>query len=141
MTRIFHFTTATLLACGIALIPARGGANPQYVKGQNKGQKKTATHDMTGCLEKGTEANTYKLTSIEGKGPKSAEIVPASGVDLAPHVGHKVRITGQAMTAKEATKAEGETATGAKGAVNKSKEAAEHHMRASAVNMISTTCK
>src|SRR5438270_12398657 len=100
-----------------------------------KGQKKAAggSHSMTGCLKKGDEANTFKLTSVEGSGPKTVEIVGmASGVDLSPHVGHKVTITGTAVGTKAAAKAEG--TKGAK------EERGEHHMRVSAVKMVSTTC-
>jgi len=100
-----------------------------------KGQKKAAggSHSMTGCLQKGEEANTFKLTSVEGSGPKTVEIVGmASGVNLAPHVGHKVTITGTAVGAKAAAKAEGTKGT--------KEERGEHHMRVSAVKMVSTTC-
>src|SRR5438105_3462048 len=58
--------------------------------------KKAAEHSMTGCLQKGDTATTYKLTNVEGTGPKMVEIVGASaGVNLAAHVGHKVEITGR----------------------------------------------
>jgi len=137
MTRSGNLAAGTLIACAIALLPVRTAANTQH----EKGQKKAAAHDLTGCLEKDTEPNTYKLTNVEGKGPKAAEIIPASGVDLAAHVGHKVTITGEAMKAKEATKAEGETTTGTKGTLNKTREGREHHMRADAVKMISTSCR
>ena len=100
-----------------------------------KGQKKAAgsSHSMTGCLQKGDEANTFKLTSVEGSGPKTVEIVGmASGVDLAPHVGHKVTITGTTVGAKAAAKAEGTKGT--------KEERGEHHMRVTAVKMVSATC-
>jgi hypothetical protein len=45
---------------------------------------------MTGCLKKGTEANSYMVTDVEGNGPKSIGIV-SSTANLAPHVGHKIR--------------------------------------------------
>ena len=50
-----------IIAIAVAIAaPASAGA---------KGQKKAragGTHSMTGCLQKGTEANTYTLTSVEG---------------------------------------------------------------------------
>ena len=105
-----------------------------------KGQKKAragGTHSMTGCLQKGTEGNTYTLTSVEGTGPKTVELVQmASGVNLAPHVGHKVTITGTAVNTKTAAKAEG--TTGKK--EEKKEERGEHHMKVDAVKMVSTTC-
>jgi len=111
---------------GLTALPAAGAA---------KGQKKTAggTHSMTGCLQKGDEANTFKLTNVEGSGPKTVEIVGmASGVDLGPHIGHKVTLTGTTVGRKAAAKAEGTKGT--------KEERGEHHMRVSAVKMVSTTC-
>lgn len=136
MTRSTNLAVAAFIACGIGVVPLAGAGGAQA----DKDAKKAATHDMTGCLEKGTEPNTFKLTNVEGKGPKTAEIVPASGVDLTAHVGHKVTITGEAMSAKAAVKAEGEKTTGTKGTANEAKEAREHHMRADALKMVSTTC-
>lgn len=102
-----------------------------------KGQKKKGgggVHSMTGCLQKG-EGNTFTLTNVEGSGPKTVEIVGmASGVNLSPHVGHKVEITGTAVSTKAAAKAEG-----AKGR-EKKEERGEHHMRATAVKMIAASC-
>ena len=126
MKRIGQFALATTVALGLAAFPAAVGA---------KGQKKAggASHSMTGCLQKGENANTFKLTNVEGTGPKTVEIVSmASGVDLAPHVGHKITITGTAVGAKAAAKAEGTK--------DVKKEQGEHHMRASAVKMVSATC-
>jgi hypothetical protein len=82
-------------------------------------------HSMTGCLAKGTEAGTYMLTDLE-KGPKSVGIV-SSTANLAPHVGHKVELTGTAVPAKDAE---------ADSKVPK----APHYMKISAVKMISPTC-
>ena len=82
-------------------------------------------HSMTGCLEKGTAPDTYMLTNLE-KGPKSVGIV-SSTANLAPHVGHKIEITGTAVPAKEAE---------AEPNVPK----APHYMKVTAVKMISTTC-
>ena len=85
------------------------------------------------CLQKGDDANTFKLTNVEGSGPKNVEIIgTTSGVDLSPHVGHKVTITGTAVGAKAAAKTEGTK--------DVKKERAEHHMRVSAVKMVSATC-
>ena len=88
---------------------------------------------MTGCLQKG-EGNTFTLTNVEGTGPKTVEIVgTASGVNLTPHVGHKIEITGAAVSAARAAKAEG-------GKKNMKEEKAEHHMRVESMKMIGTSC-
>src|ERR1700737_4140311 len=81
-------------------------------------------HSMTGCLAKGTAPDTYMLTDLE-KGPKSVGIV-SSTANLAPHVGHKVELTGTAVPARAAE---------ADSKVPK----APHYMKITAVKMISTT--
>lgn len=110
-------------AAAIAALPAIAGA---------KAPKKPASHSMTGCLAKGETADTYKLTDVTGTGPKTVELLEiAAGVDLTPHVGHKVTITGTTMKAAAAAKAEGTTMK---------QEATEHHMHVDAVKMVSATC-
>jgi len=126
MQRFTKFAVAAVVALGLASFPTIVGA---------KGQKKAGggSHSMTGCLQKGDDANTFKLTNVEGSGPKNVEIIgTTSGVDLSPHVGHKVTITGTAVGAKAAAKTEGTK--------DVKKERAEHHMRVSAVKMVSATC-
>jgi hypothetical protein len=73
-------------------------------------------HSMTGCLAKGDDPGTFKLTNLE-KGPKEV-VIAESTAKLDPHVGHKVEITGVAVPGKDKT----------------------HTMKISAVKMVSTTC-
>ena len=82
-------------------------------------------HSMTGCLRAGDAPNSYKLTDLE-KGPPSVGIV-SSDANLAPHVGHKIEITGTAVPPAEAE------------AMNNVPKA-PHYMKVTAVKMISTTC-
>jgi hypothetical protein len=72
---------------------------------------------MTGCLQNGTDAGTFRLTDLE-KGPKAVEIAESSA-NLTPHVGHKVEITGTAVTGKDPQ---------------------AHTMKVTAVKMLSATC-
>jgi hypothetical protein len=83
-------------------------------------------HSMTGCLKKGAEANTYMVTDVEGTGPKTIGIV-SSTANLAPHVGHKIEVTGTAVPKDEAEKDAG---------VPK----AAHYMKLTGVKMLSPTC-
>ncbi len=83
-------------------------------------------HSMTGCVEKGSAPNTYMITNVEGSGPKSIGIV-SSSANLAPHIGHKVTITGTAVPAKDAE-------------VDTNVPKAPHYMKVTAVKMISATC-
>jgi hypothetical protein len=83
------------------------------------------THSMTGCLKAGDAPDSYQLTDLE-KGPKSVGIV-SSDVKLAPHVGHKIEITGTAVPPADAEAMKG---------VPK----APHYMKVTAIKMVSTTC-
>lgn len=65
---------------------------------------------LTGCLQAGTEPNTYILTNATNSTAKGSSgneapsemaraensyvLVPESGIDLSKHVGHRVRVTG-----------------------------------------------
>jgi hypothetical protein len=83
---------------------------------QASAQDAPKEHSMTGCLAKGDEAGTFKLTDLE-KGPKEV-VIAESSANLAPHLGHKVEITGVAVPGKDKT----------------------HTMKVSAVKMISAKC-
>ena len=55
---------------------------------QSKAGSQNAT--VTGCLQKGDEANEFAITGEDGKTYQLRN----SAVDLSKHVGHKVTITG-----------------------------------------------
>ena len=82
-------------------------------------------HSMTGCLAKGTAPGSYQLTDLE-KGPKSVGIV-SSTADLAPHVGHKVELTGTAVPPKDAE-------------MDPNVPKSPHYMKITGAKMISATC-
>jgi|SRR5580658_5904472 hypothetical protein len=73
-------------------------------------------HSMTGCLAKGDDAGTFKLTNLE-QGPKVV-VIAETTANLTPHLGHKVQITGVAISGKDNV----------------------HTMKVTAVKMISATC-
>jgi len=104
-----------VLACVLVFVQA---ANTQDAMAPKE-------HSMTGCLRAGSAPNTYTLTDLE-KGPKSVGIV-SSTANLAPHVGHKVELTGTAVPAKEAE-------------ADANVPKAPHYMKITAVKMISATC-
>ena len=91
-----------------------------------KAQEAPKVHSMTGCLKAGPTTGSYMLTHVE-KGPKMVGIV-SSTEDLAPHVGHKVEITGTPVPGKEAL------------AENKDVPKAPHYMKVTAMKHISKTC-
>ena len=84
-------------------------------------------HSMTGCLKKGTEPDSYLVTDVEGNGPKSIGIV-SSTANLAPHVGHKIEVTGTAVPVKDAEE------------MKPAPPKAPHYMKLTAIKMLSTTC-
>lgn len=122
------FTTAGVLASQY------GGAQAE------KDKQKTAAkpHTMTGCLEKGAEADTFRLTDVEGTGPKTVELHAEASKKLSAHVGHKIAVTGTEVD--PATLKKGPTGTTGAGA-EKKEASTEHHMRVDSLKMISETCK
>ena len=103
------------LAVALVLLFAQGARTQDAPK----------VHSMTGCLRAGTAPNTYMLTDLE-KGPKTVGIV-SSDANLAPHVGHKIAITGTAVPPKDAE-------------ADPNVPKAPHYMKVTEIKMISTTC-
>ena len=86
-------------------------------------------HTMSGCVQKGATASTATLQNTAEKGPKTIGIVASTTKDsLAPHVGHKIDITGVNVPAAEAEK------------MSPAPPKADHYMRISAIKMVSATC-
>ena len=111
----YSIVLALLVSCAITLAL---GARAQDAAAPKE-------HSMTGCLAKGTAPDTFMLTDLE-KGPKSVGIV-SSTAKLAPHVGHKVELTGTAVPAKDAE-------------ADANVPKAPHYMKITAVKMLSPTC-
>ena len=88
-------------------------------------KKGGSEHTMAGCVQKGATATTGVIQNTAEKGPKTIGILDSKAT-LAPHVGHKVEITGTAVPAAEAEKMKAAKA--------------DHYMRLSAVKMVSATC-
>ncbi len=89
-------------------------------------QQAPKEHSMTGCVERASDGNSFRITNVEGSGPKSIGIV-SSTADLAPHVGHKVEVTGTAVPAAQAE-------------MDKTVPKAPHYMKLTGVKMVSATC-
>jgi hypothetical protein len=54
----------------------------------------------TGCLGKGAEANTFRLTHVTGGTDWVLVDVPAT-LNMADHVGHKVEVSGTSLAAAD----------------------------------------
>ena len=97
------------------------------VSAQGKGKAKgKAEHSMTGCVQPGATATTGMIQNTD-KGPKMIAVVDSKAT-LAPHVGHKVEITGVDVPPGQAMKMKPAPAK------------ADHYMKLSAVKMVSATC-
>jgi hypothetical protein len=83
---------------------------------------------VTGCLQKGDEANEYKLTSSDGK---TYELV---GSNLAPHVGHTITVTGSSTSEESSEKGE-------MGSSRRSEASEGARLKVSKVQMVSNSCK
>lgn len=108
-----------------ALLAAFALALPFVAVAQDKPAPKE--HTMTGCLQKGASADTFIVESTAEKGPKTIGIVE-SKANLAPHVGHKIDITGTAVPVAEAE------------AMKPAPPKAPHYMRLTAIKMVAAQC-
>ena len=131
---VFAITTLGV-AAGQSGSPQPEKQKPAAQADKAKGAK---PHTMTGCLEKGADATMFKLTNVEGTGPKTVELHADASKKLAAHVGHKVAITGTdvdpSMVKKGTT---GKPEPGAPAASS----AAEHHMKVTSLKHVSETCQ
>jgi len=99
--------TALWLPMALSLAVAAIGA-PKHKQDSSKDQI-----SLTGCLQTGTEPNTFVLANATTSSAKSKRgkesnqapsemaraessyvLVPENGIDLSKHVGHRVRVTG-----------------------------------------------
>lgn len=120
--RPFQLKAVVTAAVCVFGVPALAQEKPQPQGGS--GQKE---HTMGGCLQKGDTADTFMVINAAEKGPKTIGIIE-SKVNLAPHVGHHIDITGTGVQNKEAESM-------------KNAPKADHYMRVSTIKMVSTTCK
>jgi hypothetical protein len=138
MQRVLFVGSAMMCALGLTVFVEAG---PQKAT-----DKATGVTTLTGCLEKGGDANTFKLTHVAdaaGAATKTAEamkpdwelIAAPATLKLADHVGHKVTVTGTRASAGEAARAEGETGT-----TGKAKESMERHLKVSDIKHVAATC-
>jgi hypothetical protein len=128
------WTVGTGIACAVLLAGS--------IQASQETKKADEVVTVTGCLEKGDDANTFKLThtaDTAGVATKAAEAMkpdyqlvgaPAS-MKLSEHVGHKVTITGAKLSASEAAKIEGKSTAGA---------AMERNLKVTDIKHVAATC-
>lgn len=100
-------------------------------------KSKDDVRSITGCLSKGDSANEFLLTADDGS---TWELHNSSAVDLNPHVGHQVKVTGAVMNAKMHNLKE-DTKDAAKDAGIKKSDTEHGHLKPTDVQMVGDTCK
>ncbi len=96
--------------------------------------KKTRT--LSGCLQKGDDANEYRLTTAKG----ATWEIKSDTLKLGDHVGHTVTLTGVVSNAKMHGMKEDAKAEAKEHGVDK--DSTEHgHMTVTNLTMVSDTCK
>ena len=62
---------------------------------------------VTGCLAKSSQEGSFELTHASGGDAETYALTAGEGIDLGPHVGHKVELAGS-LAAKPEGKSAGE---------------------------------
>jgi len=132
----------TKLMCSLAVLLALAVGANAATKKKSSGKAAGGSTTLTGCLQKGTEAGTYKLTNVTG-GPeadnKEWELIGApASLKMDDHVGHKISVTGSVEGAGKAMKME-RKAGGSK-TETKSEESMERHLKVHSMKHIAGTC-
>ena len=119
-------TQFALALLGLSLLLLPGAAQTK------KTHKTSAAKTVTGCLQKGDEANEFSITDADGK----TYGLRSSSVKLGAHVGHKVTVTGRARPESEENEANEQKE---KNEQNEKKEVAD--IRVTSLKMVSTSCQ
>jgi hypothetical protein len=133
---VFGITTLGVVTA--AQSPAPQADKQKPAAEANKEKPAAKPHTMTGCLEKGADATMFRLTNVEGSGPKTVELHADASKKLAAHVGHKMAITGTDVDPTTAPKG---TAGKPEPGAAPTRSATEHHMSVNSLKMISETCQ
>ena len=135
------FVAVSAITTGGVIAAQYGGGQDKPKEGSSEKAAAAKPHTMTGCLEKGTDENTFRLTNVEGTGPKTVELHADAKLKLAGHVGHKVAITGTEVDPKTLKKGTTGTAGGATGTASAgTASAGDHHMRVRSMKHIAEAC-
>jgi Protein of unknown function (DUF5818) len=127
---------ATALLCFLMFAGA-AGLSVADDKDKDKDNDKKAVN-LTGCLQKGDEANEYVLTANDG----STWEVSSDNVNLAPHVGHTVTIAGTRSGVHAKAHEMKEKAKEEMHEHDMKKSSAEHgHLKVTNMKHVSETCQ
>ena len=123
MNRLVSVLIAAVVSVVLGLYCTPAGV----AQSKSAGDKTT----VTGCLQKGDEADEFSITGEDGK----TYGLRSSAVDLSKHLGHKVTVTGT-LKVESYEKEKGETEEHEK---NEAAEAGD--IRVTNLKMVSDSCK
>ena len=128
---LMKFTALRFVLIGIFALGLCGSVFAQTERDKPTDNDKTAGKEMsvTGCLQKGDQANEYSITAADGK----TYGLRSTSVNLSNHLNHKVTVTGKTM--KQENAKEGREGEGRQG-----KEEQEH-LNVTNLKMVSTSCQ
>ena len=126
MNRLGRFLVLTAVTLVLGLYVTQAG----FAEEKGSGAKTT----VTGCLQKGDEANEFSITGEDGK----TYGLRSSSVDLAKHLGHKVTVTGT-LKAESAEKEKNESKAAEAAEKKASPETGDIHV--TNLTMVSDSCK
>jgi hypothetical protein len=132
-------TIVAALGLAAALAVGAGAAETKAAAHKTGGAMKS----LTGCLEKGDETNTFKLTHASGEGDWELVGAPAA-LKMSDHVGHKVEVSGRALSAAAAENAEHKAGEKKESKAEEKKEMkdekGEHHLKMASLKHVAPTC-
>ena len=117
-------SVGVLVSAVVWLVVGFSGATAGFAQTKAGGQKAT----VTGCMQKGDEANEFTITGEDGKTYQLRN----SAVDLSTHVGHRVTITGRFTAEKK----EGQSAE-----YNQQEATEAGTIQVATLTMVSDKCK
>src|SRR5213595_1074758 len=117
--KILNILAVGLLSFGLMSRPA--------VRAADKNEGKSSV-TVTGCLSQGDEAKEFSIKDDNGK---TYGLFATRGVNLKPHLGHKVTVTGTPTKEHEGQ---------AKHEAKAGKTEESEHLQVTNLKMVSTTC-
>ena len=130
MYKVTISTMSSLAIAGFFLLGTSGFGGAQSMSTTHSHMKKGHKASITGCLQKGDEADEYSMKTSDGK----MYGLTSKKVQLADHVGHKVMLHGY-ITPESA---EGNEANEQPSGVEKG---GDIDMTVTSLKMISSTCQ
>jgi len=138
------FTLLALLAT-MMFVPSRLAAQDTGNSGQNA-EPSASTTSVTGCLQAGTKAGRFMLTSDDG----TVYHLRSKSVDLSEHVGHTVTVTGR-VPERKAQGGQAPSSSSSPEATNEAAQSGEgqggehagggHMLFVTDLKMVSDSCK